>query len=151
MQAAIGSPVQQDRTQSFDPLRRRRIEEVHQRRPQGSAQARAEPKQVVEFRAGGGFRRDFRIMREQPGRAGLAQIENLIPIATPPRRFPPPVLNTTKGRFWIGKSGCPFALSTQLRRFTSWLASIMRSFHLVGTRPRAAGRFNCHRLDLSIG
>ena len=71
-------------------------------------------------------------------------------MATPPRAASRPGVNTPSGRFWIGKSACPLAEATQLRRATEWVSSIMIFAELEKSRPLGAAygrsRFGWRRL-----
>src|SRR6266511_1425813 len=60
-----------------------------------------------------------------PSSSAAARSKISSPIATPPRAAPPGGANTPSGSFWIGKSLCPLAEATQLRRAAEWVSSIM--------------------------
>ena len=87
----------------------------------------SQPEERVQGGAGGGSGAGQRRAGEQAGTGQRPQVQDLLADPDPAARIElgrrVDRLNTPNGRFCNGKSGCPFALSTQLVMSGSWVTS----------------------------
>ena len=128
VQVAVGGIVQQRRTHALDlaPLRPIRIQQVGQACAQGR-RAAPHPARRSALSSGPAAASAARCASPVNSPASHPALRSKIssPMATPPRGASPRGLNTQNGRFWIGKSGWPLALSTRLLRRASCVALIV--------------------------